>query len=153
MLEKIKNLFGDNYKVLSLLTVLYVVFLYLYNLHNLSLSSSSLYYSFETPFYGYRNDTGMIVLTWLIFIFSIWTIVKLFKTKPKSSLILYFMFLAIYLNPISPIEIFRDSILFIITTINTFIITAYNWKIFKEFGSIIKALFIKIAVLFTGDEN
>ena len=50
MLEKIKNLFGDNYKVLSLLTVLYVVFLYLYNLHNLSLSSSSLYYSFETPF-------------------------------------------------------------------------------------------------------
>ena len=152
MLEKIKNIFSDNYKLLSLITTVYAIFLYLFNLMNLNISRYySLFYSFQTPFYGYRNDTGMIVFTWLVFIFSIWTIVKLFKTQPKSSLILFFMFLAIYLNPLYRIEIRSDVCLFVITTINTFIITVYNWQILKVFGCIIKTSFTKFAKLFKNE--
>lgn len=155
MFEKIKNIFSDNYKVLSLITTVYVIFLYIFNLEKLDISTSyssiSFYYYFETPFHGYHGDTGTFVLTWLVFIFSIWTIVKLFKTKPKSSLILFFMFLAIYLNPIYRIELSSDVCLFVITTLNTFILTVYNWQIIRDFGGFIKELFVKFARLFKSE--
>ena len=162
MLEKVKNLFSDNYKVLSLITTIYVVFLYLINIKNIDFDYSrlskdicdeidKLSYYFDIPFDNYSFDTGVFSLTWIVFIFSIWTIVKLFKTKPQSSLILYFMFLALYFNPIHRVILHNDVCLFLVTTMNTFLITVYNWNIFKEFGSIIKEIFVKFARLFMGE--
>ena len=151
MLEKVKNLFSDNYKVLSLITTIYVVFLYLINIKNIDFDYSRLSYYFDIPFDNYSFDTGVFSLTWIVFIFSIWTIVKLFKTKPQSSLILYFMFLALYFNPIHRVILHNDVCLFLVTTMNTFLITVYNWNIFKEFGSIIKEIFVKFARLFMGE--
>ena len=151
IIEKIKNIFSDNYKILSLVTTLYVIFLYIFNLSKIDISNRYFYYYFETPFGGYRGHTGMYVLIWIIFIFSIWTIIKLFKTKPKSPLILFFMFLAIALNPFYRIELSDDFCLFMIITISTFILTVYNWQVIKDFGSIIKTLFTKFAKLFKSD--
>lgn len=155
MIEKIKNIFSDNYKVLSLITTLYVIFLYIYNLTSISISKGysyfHFYYYFKTPFDGYKNDTGMLVLLWLVFIFSIWTIIKLFRTKPKSSLILFFMFLAISSNPLYRTELNNDLCLFIITTISTFVLTVYNWQIIKDFGSITKIFFSKFTKLFRSE--
>ena len=93
MLEKIKNIFSDNYKVLTFITLFYYL---------ITVICVAIYADYA--FSGRSSETGKVFFLWINFIYSIWTTIKLFKSDSKSSWILFFIFSGLFFNPIKQIN-------------------------------------------------
>ena len=149
LFKKIKDLFTDNYKVLSFITVFYFCLCFI----------SQLIWD-DFPFCTSWRDTGEIVFYWLILIYSIWTVVKLFKEDSKSSWILFFIFLGLFYNPIKRLNFRHDEMQGIIFIFSLLLIMIFNKELFNHFKNFFKSLFekfiifcYKIAHFFIGDEE
>jgi hypothetical protein len=152
LLEIIKGLLADNYKVLSFIIVFYF---------SLALIWQILFKEF--PFSRYENS-GVIVFQWLILVYSIWSVVKLFKEDSKSSWILFFIFLGLFYNPIKQMDLWHDEIYGVIFVVSWLLILIYNRELVKSICKFLARFFValfdkfiilcyKVAQFFMGDET
>lgn len=152
LLEIIKGLLADNYKVLSFIIVFYFSFAFIWQI---------LFKEFPFSHYG---SSGFIVFHWLILVYSIWSIVKLFKEDSKSSWILFFIFLGLFYNPIKRMNLWHDEIQGVIFVSSWLLILIYNRELVKSICKFLARFFValfdkfiilcyKVAQFFMGDET
>ena len=113
---------ADNYKLLTVVVILYYLVVIFFR-------------GFDS--YGYYHDDLIYYFLWTNFVYSAWTVINLFKNNPKSSWILFFIFLGLSFNPVLEVEYSDAEKYQFLCVLCLIVILIYNnfWLVIKKIGN------------------